>query len=118
MKPKFKLAALALITMSSAASAFTKEQNDVIAVATVAQYAGLDDHCPRFKLNVHEMIAELSGTGLTSADFTSQAMSDERSKNFKVHALNYAADPSGFCNAAWQKLGPNGTYKRQMLESK
>jgi hypothetical protein len=28
------------------------------------------------------------------------------------------ANPSDFCLAAWQLFGPNGLYKRQMLEAK
>jgi hypothetical protein len=30
----------------------------------------------------------------------------------------YNKDPSQFCRDAWYFLGPNGTYKRQMLEAK
>jgi hypothetical protein len=47
MKRKLMLAALALVITSGGASAFTIEQSDVIAVASLAQWAGLDDHCPR-----------------------------------------------------------------------
>jgi hypothetical protein len=118
MKCKFALAALALLMTSSAASAFTQEQSNIIAVATFAQYAGLDDHCPRFKLNNSAMIRELTDVGLTRKDFESQAMSEARTTNFTFLTASYRANPSNFCNTAWQKFGPNGTYKRQMLEAR
>jgi hypothetical protein len=112
------LAALALVITSGVASAFTREQSDVIAVASLAQWAGLDDHCPRFKLIESEMMAELAATGLSQTDFDSKEMLAERDRAIFSVVLNYRENPSRFCNAAWQKLGPNGIYKRQMLESK
>jgi len=118
MKRKLILAALALLMASSAASAFTKEQSDVISVATMALLAGLDDHCPRYRLNNDAMISELIASGLTEKDFDSGEMSDERDRAILPFMLDYKSNPSRFCDAAWQALGPNGTYKRQMLEAK
>jgi hypothetical protein len=118
MKRKLILATLALIMTSGVCSAFTREQGDVIAVAALAQWSGLDDHCPRFKLMNDEMIAELAATGLTQRDFDGKEMLAERDRAMFPVIASYRANPSNFCNAAWVRLGPNGTYKRQMLESK
>jgi hypothetical protein len=35
-----------------------------------------------------------------------------------MYAEEYDEDPSAFCKKAWDLLGPNRTYKRQMLEAK
>jgi hypothetical protein len=118
MKRKLILATLAQVITSGVASAFTIEQSDVIAVASLAQWAGLDDHCPRFKLIESEMMAELSATGLSQTDFDSSQMLAERDRAISSVVQNYRENPSSFCNAAWQKLGLNGTYRRQMLEAK
>lgn len=112
------VAALALLGTTCVASAFTREQSNVIAVATLAQWTGLDNHCPRFKLMESEMIAELSSTGLTQHDFDSSEMLAERDRAIYPIVLSYAANPSRVCNAAWLQLGPKGSYRRQMLEVK
>jgi hypothetical protein len=118
MKRQLMLAALALLMTSGAASAFTKEQDAAIKITSAAEFAGLDDHCPRFKLIKREMYAELKSTGLTSEMLRSAEMDSSRVVAIAAIYLKHKANPSDFCSAAWELLGTGGTYRRQMLEAK
>jgi hypothetical protein len=112
------MAGVALLAVSGAANAFTKEQSDVIAIVSLAQWSGLNDHCPGFTLMNGAMLDELKAAGLTEQDLRSEAISVERRRVLYPIVLSYTANPSGLCNSAWAQLGAHGTYRRQMLEAK
>jgi hypothetical protein len=86
----------------------------------MAQFLGNQKHnrCPRFKVIDAATRAELAivrwgDRGMTEADMRDPGGEDQ--PGFKE---KYETDPSAFCKFAWELLGPNGTYKRQMLEAK
>jgi hypothetical protein len=62
------------------------------------------------------MFAEMKDVGITVEMLDSQYF-----KNAQTIALvdaigRYEKNPSDFCRAAWLLYGPDGGYKRQMLE--
>jgi hypothetical protein len=103
MKRKSMLAALALLVTSGAANA---GYMDAVTTTTWADFAGSQNRCPRFQVIKEAIAAERAEAGVT--------------ESYDNHDLirQYNEDPSEFCNKAWRRLGPNGTYKRQMLEGK
>ena len=77
-----------------------------------ANFAGSHNRCPRFQVIDKAVSDELAAAGVTSemlSNFTDQP---------QLLLDQYNEDPSEFCAKAWRRLGPNGTYKRQMLEAK
>lgn len=113
------MAALAVLLMTGgAAMAFTKEQDAAIKITSAAEFAGLDDHCPKFKLIKREMYAELKAAGITTEMMRSEEMDSSRVVAIMAIFLKYKANPSDFCSAAWELMGMGGTYRRQMLEVK
>jgi hypothetical protein len=121
MKCKLILAALAMLLTGSAASAFTSEQLRTLEITQIARWGGYDNHCPRFTVIELAVYDELLQAGFTDAELESDSESKFQSASVDAVVLamrNYKANPSSFCNAAWHMLGPNGTYKRQMLEAK
>lgn len=93
MKMKLIGAALALTLSSGAAFACS----DSIALERVAKVAGT--YCPRLQLIEGAVCIDLAEAE-------------------RFVAGQYNADPEGFCEWAWRRLGPMGSYKWQMLEAK
>lgn len=92
MKTKLIGAALALTLSNGAAFACT----DAVALERAARFAGA--HCPGLQL-----------TGAVCIDLAEAE---------RFVAGQYNRDPEGFCEWAWRRLGPMGSYKWQMLEAK
>lgn len=115
---KLTAAALALLMMSGAAHAITPEQNRALEITTSAWVAGTSDNCPRFKIMKGEMVGELNAAGLEPDNVKTKEMTDVRQLLMMTMLMKYQLNPSQFCAAAWQLYGPNGLYKRQMLEAK
>jgi hypothetical protein len=108
--------------MSSTANAFTKAQRDAIYAIQLAFFAGYLNFCPRYKLvdgMVEEVIThtEYSAAGITDPANNQELIAERKNVWDRIEQA-YKADPSALCYSAWQQLGPNGTYKRQMLEAK
>ncbi|MGQ0684698.1 hypothetical protein [Bradyrhizobium sp.] len=109
--------AFATLSVGETAHAYTREQIDVLNFVSIAEYAGRGDNCP-FKLiesNVHD---ELRAAGFTQKDFDSSEYGELRMKSLVPVIQTYKINPSAACTAAWSMFGPNGGYKRQMLEAK
>jgi hypothetical protein len=115
LKRQVMLAALALLVTSGAASAFTKEQQAATNVVCLAYFAGnqKNNRCPRFQLIDGAAGKELRDGGVITNEIFEQTL--HQSPSF---VADYEENPSRFCSAAWALLGPNGTYRRQMLEAK
>lgn len=111
MKPKLITAALVLLMTSGTAHAFTEEQIKVIKIVELAWSAG-DGRCPRFQNDRQRMNDELKEAGITEEDFLDEYVEGDD------YMPQYNKNSSAFCQMAWKLLGPNGTYKRQMLEAK
>jgi hypothetical protein len=110
MKTKSMLVALMLLMTSS--DVFAKASFiDAIMYTKWANFAGSHNRCPRFQIIEEAISAELAEAGVTSRDLDYYG-GDGNFPN------QYNADPSAFCKRVWDLLGPNGTYKRQMLEAK
>jgi hypothetical protein len=142
MKTKLMLAALALLMTSGAAfgaaDVWTRStpQLDAAETTTLANFAGSQKHnrCPRFKVIDAATKAELAAANMTGPSGTPDDPTDDLLRpeqcewkstsgptctaGTSFYADEYATDPSAFCKKAWEMLGPNGTYKRQMLEAK
>lgn len=109
MKCKSMLAALAVLMTSGAAFADTPFM-DALMNTMWANFAGSHNRCPRFRVIEEAINAERAEAGVTPdmlRDMTDKPLLDQ-----------YKEDPSEFCDKVWRRLGPNGTYKRQMLEAK
>jgi hypothetical protein len=94
----------------------TEAQLSIIAQTTDARFAGTLGKCPRYRFMETASFAELKEAGITSEMIDSQYF-----KNAQMFALanamrKYEKNPSDFCMAAWLLYGPDGRYKRQMLE--
>jgi hypothetical protein len=113
------LTTFAIFAFVSPATALTREQEDVleriasIAVASPAT-TELPHLCPRFKQVDGATIKERRSVGIPD-DFR-YTRSDEFDAFIKMAYGNYHADPSGYCLEIWKLYGPDGTYKRQMVE--
>jgi hypothetical protein len=128
------LAAVALtLMMMTSTSAFANEPTleqrtmvNTITIALLAEFTGnqKNNRCPRFRVIDKAVDDELAEAGLTlemlhemhgAGDFENDRVDDYMGT---ILADEYNKDPSAFCYKAWHELGPNGTYKRQMLEAK
>jgi hypothetical protein len=92
----------------------TDSQHDSLRMSLMAQFAGQGYRCPRFHL-----IREASDQELLDARIGPEAHSGgEYDKEFfTVSAAAEQQHRPEFCREAWQMLGPNGSYQRQMLEA-
>jgi hypothetical protein len=126
MKRQVILAALALLMMSGAANATI--WSDAAEMTTLANFAGSPkyDRCPRFRVIDAAIKAELAAANMkgpagTPDDPTDDLLWPEDGRGgggTSMYIDGYNADPSAFCTKVWRLLGPNGTYRRQMLEPK
>jgi hypothetical protein len=118
MKRTMIAAALALLMTSGAANAKNwnevsgSEMTEAVNNSVLAWFAGNHDRCPRFKVIDEAVRDELVAGGL-SPDYIRPNEADRF-----TYPKDYAANPSAFCKMAWEQIGPNGSYKRQMLEAK
>jgi hypothetical protein len=104
MKTKMMVAALALLMTGAASGA---SEIEVLTDTIWANFAGSRDRCPRFQVIKEAVRAELASSILDNYTGASPSI-----------VKKYDEDPSVFCDKAWRRFGPNGTYKRQMLEAK
>ncbi len=119
MVSKSIITVLALIATASVPSAVGRERHDVIVAVSIAQFAGLDDRCPRYKLIESALQAELQSVGLAKGFELASADDHEERRIAITDAVRaYENSPARFCLDAWAKIGPHGTFKRQMLETK
>jgi hypothetical protein len=114
MKRKIIVAVVALqVTLMTSGAAFGQMSfTDAVMNTMWANFAGSHNRCPRFQVIDKAVSDELAAAGVTSemlSNFTDQP---------QLLLDQYNEDPSEFCAKAWRRLGPNGTYKRQMLEAK
>ncbi|SRR5258708_20114756 len=94
-----------------------EEQLNAIKMTTIARFAGSGKTCPRFHVVDKAVFAEMA-----EARMPPEMLDTQEFKNAQALALLSAverqrANPSDFCLAVWQLLGPNGLYRRQMLEA-
>jgi hypothetical protein len=95
----------------------TKGQLQAIQMVAIARFAGEHNHCPRYHVIEDALLRELADAGVTP-----QMLDTEEYTNAVVLGVlgpmeKYDKNPSDFCAATWQLLGPKGLYKRQMLEA-
>jgi hypothetical protein len=112
MKMKLIAATGALLMMTSGVAFGEMSFTDAVTNTMWANFAGSHNRCPRFQVIDKAVSDELAAAGVTSemlSNFTDQP---------QLLLDQYNEDPSEFCAKAWRRLGPNGTYKRQMLEAK
>jgi hypothetical protein len=83
---------------------------------TSASFAGSNNRCPRFKYIEGTMAQEMKEYGLDKISESERKSMHQTA--FTLAFLTYEENQSAFCSAVWNMLGPNGTYKRQMLEAK
>jgi len=117
------LAALISTGLSTAAAAdpltghLTETQLNAIKMTTIARFAGSKNTCPRFHVVESAVFEEMRDGGISPAMLDTTEL-----KNAQVIAMMGAlerqrANPSDFCLAVWQLFGPQGPYRRQMLEA-
>jgi hypothetical protein len=87
---------------------------DAIINTSWAEFAGSQDRCPRFRVIKEAVIAERAAAGITEEQYSRDYSYMGKPSKWTA----YAENPSTFCTNAWNYLGPNGTYNRQMLEAK
>jgi hypothetical protein len=113
---KLALAAIVLMLLATGATAFTTEQTKSLLITVTAQFAG--DECPRYRTIESAVMRELIAAGFKQADTESEGFKFMRVQQFMKADEQFKKNPSAYCNAAWQLLGPSGVYYRQMLEEK
>jgi hypothetical protein len=113
MKRKSMLASLALL-MTSGAALGEASYLDAVLYTTWAKFAGSKNRCPRFRMIERAISTELAEARVTAHEM--EYYGDDWAPPTFVEQYN--ENPSEFCDKAWKRLGPNGTYKRQMLEAK
>jgi len=90
-------------------------QDQALLNAMVVHMLGTDDTCPRFRVIKSEVKKEMDDAGVK--------LDAEHSEHIKMAGalvfdmLKHSDDRSQLCREAWEIFGPNGTYRRQMLES-
>jgi hypothetical protein len=102
-------AARALLMTSGAAQAGITE---AVMNTIWAKFAGSHDRCPRFQVIERAITAERAEAGVTA--YMMESFDEEP----LILVKQYNENPSEFCDKVWRRFGPNGTYKRQMLEAK
>jgi hypothetical protein len=124
---KLILAALALLMPSATAQADRLvlgaiAEYEAIKYSMLAQFLGNQKHnrCPRFKVIDEATRAELATVTWEDRELTWADLNDDPGGEQIIEGYieKYATDPSAFCDRSWKLLGPNGTYKRQMLEAR
>jgi hypothetical protein len=123
---KLILAALALLIPSATAQADRLVLDaiasyEAITYPMLAQFLGNQKHnrCPRFKVIDEATRAELATVTWDDRELTAADLNDPGGEQvIEGFIEKYATDPSAFCDRSWKLLGPNGTYKRQMLEAR
>jgi hypothetical protein len=90
-------------------------QDQALINAVWADQTGRYDTCPRFKVIPSAVREELNDAGISDEDLKS-----DHGKYALLYVFDMIKheDRSKLCKEAWEKFGPNGTYKRQMLEAK
>ncbi len=118
------LALCAALTLAASAAAgdpltgnLTETQLNAIKMTAIARFAGSRNTCPRFHVVQSEVFAEMA-----DARIPPEMLDTQEFKNAQTAALLGALErqrvnPSDFCLAVWQLFGPQGLYKRQMLEA-
>jgi hypothetical protein len=84
-------------------------QDQVLLVALVVHQMGSDDTCPRFKVVKSAIKKELDEAGINQSFQSAHLLVSDMIKQDD--------DRSQLCGEAWELFGPNGTYKRKMLEA-
>jgi hypothetical protein len=124
---KLMFAALALLMTSGAAFGAadvfvtpSTPELDAVETTTLAQFTGNQKHnrCPRFRVIDAATSAELAAAGMRGDRLPDPPDDLLRGDGTSFYVDGYATDPSAFCKKAWELLGPNGTYRRQLLEAK
>lgn len=112
-------AALLLIAASATpASAFSESQNTALEVIARVVFAGTGDRCPRYRLIRSALGEELRARGFTEDDVKTKDFDDSMYVATTAAQIKYNLNPSAFCHAAWELFGPDGSYRRQMLEAR
>lgn len=84
----------------------------------MAQYLGSEDNCPRFKIIENAMYQELGDVGIKEdKDFKSEEFNSERVTALMAVIASFESNPTSMCASAWMQFGPNGSYRRQLLEA-
>jgi hypothetical protein len=84
----------------------------VIEVVELAYFAG-GGNCPKFTVDQAETGYELMRAGLLGPSVAlSAAWTAVINKMMDGFSDEYTKDPTKFCESAWTRLGPKGTYKR------
>jgi hypothetical protein len=73
---------------------------------------GSDDTCPRFRVVWPAVRKELDEAG-----FVPNNRNVQDATLLVGYMIKHDDDRSQLCREAWEMFGPNGTYKRQMLEA-
>jgi hypothetical protein len=95
----------------------TKAQRDAITMTTVARVAGANHRCPRFHVIEQAVFQDLHDANIPPAMLDTQEFKNAQTRALVNIIDRMNANPSDFCLAAWQLFGPQGRYKRQMLEA-
>lgn len=101
----------------SPAVALNDTQKDAITVLTMASLVSFNDSCPRYTVMKDATDAEANAARLGELFDDPEKLAFGRKIETEL-LRQYGEDLSRFCLAAWERLGPNGTYRRQLLKAK
>jgi hypothetical protein len=95
----------------------TETQIKAVQMTSLATYAGSHDNCPRFHVVERAVFEEWRDAQIPSEMVATQAFKNAIQLSTIGPMQSKSKNPSDFCLAAWQLFGPNGTYRRQLLEA-
>jgi hypothetical protein len=95
----------------------TEEQLNAIMMTTIARFAGSGKTCPRFHVVQEAVFEEMADAGIRPEMLRTQEFKIAQALALVGALERQRANPSDFCLAVWQLFGPQGLYRRQMLEA-
>jgi hypothetical protein len=123
----FAVGAAACVAFATPVKAFTEsEQKRAVERVATVMIATTDDRCPRFKAIDAALVAEGASYGITDRAEVMRLINqidadlDQGHEGYGLYVMlisAYKADP-GWCERVWREFGPDGTYKRQLIEAK
>jgi hypothetical protein len=113
---KLIVAIFTLCLTSEIANARSFNASEAQSIEALASAFLAGKMCPRFHMIDHAMEDESRATGISREDVNSTEYNTIAEASFNAAKVQYASNPSAYCDTAWHMFGSSGTYLRQLLE--
>jgi hypothetical protein len=95
----------------------TDAQINTVKMTSIARYAGTHNVCPRYHIIENAVFAEWVDAKIPKEMVGTTYFENVQTVAWLGAIERQRENPSDFCLAAWQLFGPNGVYRRQLLEA-